>query len=99
MEQLDTFGLPDTFPPHLMPQRGAQFVADCMRGMSKSALTRLARQRGFMPTWTKLDHVGVGVYGLSLTIDGCGVPLMVRMTTVPSASTPTVAPDRQPSLF
>jgi len=40
----------------------------------------MARDRGFLPTWKRLEHLGPGVYGLGLTIDYCGVPLMVRMT-------------------
>lgn len=89
MEQLESFGLPATFPAHMMPEAAAKFVASCPKGISKSALMRLARERGFMPTWKRLDHLGPGVYGLALTVDGCGIPLMVRMRAVERAADAT----------
>jgi hypothetical protein len=96
MEQLESFGLPETFPAHLMPPKGAQLVRDCVKGISKAALMRLARQRGFKPTLKPLEHMGPGVYGFGLTIDGCVVPLMVRMRTVGSLSRATPALEQGP---
>jgi hypothetical protein len=90
MERLESFGLPDTFPVDLMPVAGAQFVKDCVKGMDRAALTRLARDRGFMPTWTRLAHLGPGVYGFGLTIERMGVPLMVRMSQNVLAQRPAV---------
>lgn len=80
MERLESFGLPDTFPADLMSVAGAQFEKDCIRGMDRAALTKMARDRGFRPTWTHLAHLGPGVYGFGLTIDRMGVALMVRMS-------------------
>jgi hypothetical protein len=99
MEQLESFGLPPTFPAHMVPERGARFVADCPKGIRKAALVRLARERGFMPTWKRLEHLGPGVYGLGLTIDGCGVPLMVRIKAVEDATAAAVVQAEQQSLF
>jgi len=99
MEQLECFGLPDTFPPHMMPEAGAQFVRDCKKGMSRRELMDLARARGFMPTWTRLKQLGPGVYGFGLTIEGCGVPLMARMREIQSAPAPTAPEQEQQSLF
>lgn len=31
--ELVSFGLPPTFPPELMPEAGARFVAECRTGM------------------------------------------------------------------
>lgn len=99
MEQLECFGLPDTFPPQMMPAAGAQFVHDCKKGMSKRELLDLARARGFMPTWKRLRHLGPGVYGFGLTIEGCVVPLMARMQEIKSAPAPLAAEQEQHSLF
>jgi hypothetical protein len=99
MEQLESFGLPPTFPAHMMPDRGARFVADCPKGISKAALVRLARERGFMPTWKRLKRLGPCVYGLGLTIDGCAVPLMVRMKAVEDATAAVVVQPEQQLLF
>lgn len=101
MEQLESFGLPDTFPGFMMPAAGAQLVSDClkMKGMSKQALMRMARSRGFRPTWKRLEHMGPGIYGFGLTINGCVVPLMVRMVEASSSLLASPAPDEQQSLF
>lgn len=79
-ETLICFGLPETFPPELMPDAGAQFVADCVVGMTADQLLAFAEERGFDPIWRKLDHMGPNVYGLGLNIEGLAVPLMVKMT-------------------
>lgn len=81
MEQLEAFGLPETFPPFMVPQKAARFVADTRRGMSKEDLLLLAELRGFSPLWEPLPHVGDGVYGLGLDVDGMQVPFMVRMSS------------------
>ncbi len=82
MEVLESFGLPPMFAEEFMPAAGARFVSECPIGIDRQTLMRMAGDRGFMPTWTRLEHLGPGLYGLGLTIDGCGVPLMVRMTVI-----------------
>jgi hypothetical protein len=52
-----------------------------------------------MPSWKRLTHLGPGVYGLSLTIDRMGVPLMVRMSEPGKTQKPVTRPSEQPSLF
>ncbi|RZF26068.1 hypothetical protein EVC45_29905 [Paraburkholderia sp. UYCP14C] len=99
MERLESFGLPDTFPAYLMPAAGAQFVRDCVKGIGRTDITRMARDRGFMPSWKRLTHLGPGVYGLSLTIDRMGVPLMVRMSESGEAQKAVIQPSQQQSLF
>ena len=99
MERLESFGLPDSFPAYLMPAAGAQFVRDCVKGIGRADMTRMARDRGFMPSWKLLTHLGPGVYGLSLTIDRMGVPLMVRMSEPGKTQKPVTRPSEQPSLF
>jgi hypothetical protein len=42
IEQLESFGLPPTFPEECMPAAGARFIADCTKGMQKRALMKLA---------------------------------------------------------
>lgn len=101
MEQLESFGLPDTFPESMMPAAGAQLVRDCLkvRGMRKQDLMKMARSRGFRPTWKRLEHMGPGVYGFGLTIGRCVVPLMVRMVEASSSAVAPSAPTDQRSLF
>lgn len=101
MEQLESFGLPDTFQEFMMPAPGAQLVRDCLKvkGMRKQDLMRMARSRGFRPTWKRLEHMGPGVYGFGLTIGGCVVPLMVRMVEVSSSVLAPPAPTEQQPLF
>jgi len=99
MELLESFGLPTTFPAEMMPAAGARFVRDCLKGMDKATLMRMARDRGFLPTWKRLEHLGPGVYGLGLTIDHCGVPLMVRMTANGQPPTAVSVQAEQQSLF
>lgn len=101
MEQLESFGLPDTFPEFMMPAAGAQLVRDCLkvRGMRKQDLMKMARSRGFRPTWKRLEHMGPGVYGFSLTIDRCVVPLMVRMVEAGYSAPASPAPAEQQPLF
>lgn len=94
VEVLDCFGLPPTFPDFMVPEAGQRFVQACAKGMSKDALLRAARSAGFDPLWKRLDHMGEGVYGFCLTINGMVVPFMVRMTVTtpaPQAPTPTQA--------
>ena len=79
MEILETFGLPETFPPFMVPEKAAQFVADTKKGMSQSELLALAEVRGFSPLWKALPHMGTGVYGLGLDVDGMQVPFMIKM--------------------
>jgi len=81
MERLEAFGLPETFPPFMVPEKAARFVADTKKGMSKTDLLALAEVRGFSPLWKPLPHMGDGVYGLGLNVDGMQVPFMVRMSS------------------
>jgi len=99
IEGLESFGLPPTFPEACMPAAGARFIADCMKGMEKRAIMQIARRRGFMPTWTRLEHLGPGVYGLGLTVDRCGVPLLVRMKAVDQDPAAIAVKCEQQSLF
>ncbi|ACD21658.1 conserved hypothetical protein (plasmid) [Paraburkholderia phytofirmans PsJN] len=98
VEQFESFALPATFPAEWMPPEGARFVRDCVAGMSRTALLRIARSRGFRPTWERLDGHGPGLYGMSLTIGRCVVPLVVRMRAIqrPASSVPD---DSQKPLF
>jgi hypothetical protein len=79
LEFLEAFGLPETFPAFMVPQKAARFVADTKRGMSREDLLLLAEMRGLKPLWKPLPHIGTGVYGLGLDVDGMQVPFMVRM--------------------
>lgn len=79
MEQLEEFGLPESFPPSMFPEKAALFVAETKKGMSKDELIAIATERGFQPMWKSLPHIGIGVYGLGLDVDGLQVPLMVKM--------------------
>jgi hypothetical protein len=99
MERLESFGLPETFPADLMPAAGARFVKDCIKGMDRATLTRMAHDRGFMPTWTQLAHLGPGVYGFGLTIDRMGEPLMVRMSEGAQVQELDIRTPQQQSLF
>lgn len=80
MERLKAFGLPETFPAFMVPEKAAQFVRETQPGMGKDELLALAEMRGFSPIWKPLPHVGEGIYGLGLDVDGLQVPLMVRMS-------------------
>ncbi len=79
MEGLKSFGLPPTFPAHLVPEGAARFVADSHKGMTKDELIALATERGYDPLWKALPQCGHGVYGLGLIVDGMSVPFMVQM--------------------
>ncbi|WP_454727745.1 MULTISPECIES: hypothetical protein [Cupriavidus] len=96
---LESFGLPKTFPPELVPDAGQRFVQACAKGMSKAALMRAAQRAGFDPTWQRLQHMGPGVYGLGLTIHGMVVPFMVRMTSHAPTAEPVAATPKQATLF
>jgi Ser-tRNA(Ala) deacylase AlaX len=39
MEKLESFGLPETFPPDMMQLAAAQLVRDCANGISAAALS------------------------------------------------------------
>lgn len=79
MERLEAFGLPPTFPSFILPEKAARFVVDTKKGMSKTELLHLAEAGGFSPLWKPLPHLGQGVYGLGLDVDGIQVPFIVRM--------------------
>lgn len=104
--ELVSFGLPPLFPPEAVPEPGAQFIAACWAGMTKGQLLTRARKRGWRPSWERLAHIvaeyGIEVYGYSLVIDGCVVPLMARMRRVAGVVKPSGPPERderQQTLF
>lgn len=78
---LKAFGLPETFPTFMLPEKAARFVEETRPGMSEKELLALAEIRGFSPIWKPLPHIGAGVYGLGLNVDGMQVPFMVRMSS------------------
>lgn len=78
---LDIFGLPDTFPPFLVPDPARQLINDAKKGMPAADLLQMATDRGFNPLWKPLPHMGDNVYGFGLDINGLQVPLMVRVTS------------------
>lgn len=77
--KLKSFGLPETFPPHMMPLKARLFVAECTPGMSKEAILILAAGKGLSPIWKPLPHMGKDIYGLGIDVDGMAVPLMCKM--------------------
>ena len=91
---LESFGLPEMFPPELMPDRARQFVNDTRKGMPAAELIALAKTRGFRPLWRALPHMVEGaVFGLGLDVDGFQVPLMAKMTRLDLIGPPTADPD------
>ncbi|WP_175743680.1 hypothetical protein [Burkholderia ambifaria] len=103
--QLVAFALPPTFPPDLVPEACAQFVRDCVPGLTKRQLLARTRARGWRPSWKPLQHLtrdDLEAFGFGLTVDGCGVPLIARMRRVGQGIEPPPAPvrdSRQLSLF
>jgi len=100
---LDSFGLPLTFPPEMMPDAVRQFITDTKKGMPANEVVALAKARGFQPFWKALPHMAEeNVFGLGLDVSGLQVPLMAKMTPVIQASSTVPAPavdPRQQSLF
>ncbi|MCA8325908.1 MULTISPECIES: hypothetical protein [Burkholderia] len=97
--QLAFFALPPTFPPELVPEACAQFVRDCVPGLTKRQLLARTRARGWRPTWQALPHLtrdGLEAFGFGLTVDGCAVPLIVRMRRGGQGVQPTPNPIRDP---
>lgn len=89
--QLDAFALPPTFPPELVPDACAQFVRNCVPGLTKRQLL------GWRPTWQPLAHLtrdDLEAFGFGLTVDGCVVPLIARMRRVGQGVAPPPAPER-----
>jgi hypothetical protein len=83
---LISFGLPDTFPPSLLPDKARVFIRDTEKGMPADALLDMAAKRGFSPLWKPLPHMREkDVYGLGLDVDGLQVPLMAKMRRVSPA--------------
>jgi len=97
--QLAFFALPPTFPPELVPEACAQFVRDCVPGLTKRQLLARTRALGWRPTWQPLPHLtrdGLEAFGFGLTVDGCGVPLIARMRRVAQGVQLTPHPIRDP---
>ncbi|OXJ22525.1 hypothetical protein CFB82_40430 [Burkholderia sp. HI2714] len=95
--QLAAFALPPTFPPDLVPEACAQFVRDCVPGLTKRQLLARTRARGWQPSWQPLPHLtrdDLEAFGFSLTVDGCGVPLIARMRRVEQGVEPPSVPER-----
>jgi len=82
MEQFESFSLPDTSLQAPMPPAAAQFIRACVKGMSRSGLLRIARNRGLQADWLSSEPRLPGIYKLHLRIDDRTVPLMVRMKSV-----------------
>ena len=78
--KLDYFGLPPTFPPGLVSEKGQQLVNACFKGCSQEAITQAATYLGLSPEWRQLHHMGPLVYGLSLCDDGYMMPFLVRFS-------------------
>ncbi|WP_080419737.1 hypothetical protein [Burkholderia ubonensis] len=97
--QLAAFALPQTFPPELVPEACAQFVRECVPGLTKRELIARTRARGWRPTWQPLPHLArdeLEAFGFGLTVDGCGVPLIARMRRVGQGVQPAPMPERDP---
>jgi len=75
---LVTFGLPATFPPGLVSEKGQQLVNACFKGCSLDAITQAATYLGLAPEWRVLPHMGPLIYGLSLNDGGYVMPFLVR---------------------
>lgn len=103
--QLAAFALPPTFPPELVPKACAQFIRDCLPGLTKHQLLARTRAREWTPTWQPLKHLtrdGLEAFGFSLTVEGFAVPLIARMRRVEEGTRPTPVPardSRQMTLF
>lgn len=97
---LDSFGLPETFPPHMMPEAARQFVRDTKKGMSAVDLLQMAKARGFGPLWKPLPHMtDDDVFGLGLNVAGMQVPLMAKMVRIAKPQPASIVQPSQESLF
>ncbi|WP_241295437.1 hypothetical protein [Burkholderia stabilis] len=97
--QLAAFALPPTFPPELVPEACAQFVRDCVPGLTRRQLLARTRARGWRPTWQPLPHLvrdELEAFGFSLTVDGFAVPLIARMRRVGQGVQPATVSIRDP---
>ncbi|WP_157765508.1 hypothetical protein [Burkholderia multivorans] len=97
--RLVDFALPPTFPPELVPKPLAQFVANCVPGLTKQQLIVRTSKCGWRPKWSAIPHLdrnGIEVYGFALTVDGVGVPLIVRMRRGQKAERPPKVPEKDP---
>ncbi|WP_322074714.1 hypothetical protein [Burkholderia cepacia] len=77
-----SFARPPSFPPEWVPKPLALFVANCVPGLNKRQLLARTARLGWKPMWEpvpKLKRDDIEAYGLGLTIDGVGVPLIARM--------------------
>lgn len=77
--KLISFGLPETFPAYMVPQKSQQLIRDSIKGMHVDKLMSLATERGLYPSLKPLPHIGNDVYGFGLVDDGVVVPFMVRI--------------------
>jgi len=102
---LVSFALPPSFPPEAVPEPLAQFVANCVPGLTKRQLIARTGRRGWLPTWKPLPHLKRGeieAFGFGLTVDGMGIPLIARMRHAKRDVMPARLPERDPrqmSLF
>lgn len=76
---LISFGLPETFPEYLVPEKSKQLVKESVSGMSVDKLLALATERGLDPSFKPLPHMGDDVYGLGVVDNGVVVPFMLRV--------------------
>ncbi|KWN65897.1 hypothetical protein [Burkholderia stagnalis] len=89
--QLVASALLPTFPPG-----GAQFMRDCLSGLTKRKWLAHTRARGFAPTWRPLTRDGLEAFGFGLTVDGCVVPLIARMHRAGESMLLLAVPTRDP---
>ncbi|AOK02565.1 hypothetical protein ABWH74_001208 [Burkholderia vietnamiensis] len=102
---LVSFALQPSLPPEWVPKPLAQFVANCVPGLTKRQLLARTARLGWKPSWEpipKLKRDDIEAYGFGLTIDGVGVPLIARMRIAAKDVMPIKVPERDPrqmSLF
>lgn len=74
------FGLPPTFPPHMLPDEVVQFLNNEVVGLQPAEFVALAEEKGYQPLWKPLPTYGEGFYGFALTVNGMAIPLIVKIT-------------------
>ncbi|EDS99608.1 hypothetical protein BamIOP4010DRAFT_6876 [Burkholderia ambifaria IOP40-10] len=97
--RLSAFALPTTFPPESVPDACADFIRECVPGLSKRQLLARTRARGWVPAWRPLTHIvcdGLEAFALDLTVDGTLVPVIAWMRRVGKDAQPVLVPKRDP---
>lgn len=75
-----SFSLPNTFPPHLLPDEVMQFLKNEVVGLKPVEFIMLAEEKGYMPGWQPLPQLGDNFFGFALTVNGMVIPLIVKIT-------------------